>query len=83
MGMLGKLWEEEAISLEIKRKCCMREVLLPVLCGSKTGALSVQERRKREEFEIYNIRRGDRVRSTLIRKRCGWEFSILERVELK
>ena len=30
---------------------------------------------------ICDIRRLDRVRNSLIRERCGWELSVLERME--
>ena len=46
-------------------------------------SLNAQERRKIEvsEMKCLRIRRVDRVRNAIIRKRCGCELSVLERIE--
>ena len=53
-----------------------------VVYGSESWSLSAKERRKIEVFEmmclrnVCGIRRVDRVK-----ERCGWELSVLERIE--
>ena len=62
-------------------------VIPTVAYSSETWSINAQERRKTEVFEMMclrkmcDIRRMDRVRNSLIRKRCGCELSVLERVK--
>ena len=83
-GTMAKVWKESMIPREIKRELYERVVIPTVVYGSKTWALSAQERRKIEVFEmmclrnICGIRGVDRVRN---RERCGCELRLLERIE--
>ena len=75
------------VSREVKRELCERVVIPTVVYGSEKWTLSAQERRKIKVFEVMRlrnicgIRRRDRVRNSLIRKRSGYELSLLRRVE--
>ena len=75
------------IAREVKWELCEKVVIPTVVYGSETWSLSAQERRKIEVFEmmclrnICSISAEDRVRNTIIRERCGCEFSVLERIE--
>ena len=62
-----------------------KEVVPIVVYNSQTWYLSVQERKTLEvstEY-IFIIRRSDRVRSSLIRGRCGCELRIVKRKSTK
>ena len=86
-GMMTKLWKENVISREVKWELYERVVILTVVYGSETLSLSAQDWRKIEVFEmmclrnICGVRRVDRVRNAIIRKRCGCELNALERIE--
>ena len=75
------------ISIEVKRELYERVVIPTVVYGWETWALSAQERRKIEVFEMMclrnmcGIRRVDRVRNAIINERCRCEWSLLERIE--
>ena len=72
---MAKLWRENVISREVKRKLYERVVIPTMVYGSKTW-LSAQERRKIQVLEILCLRnicgitRVDRVRNVVIRARC-------------
>ena len=72
---MTKLWEKNMICREIKRELYERVVIPTVVYGSETCSLSAQERIKIEVFEVMclryicSIRRVDRVRNSLVRKR--------------
>ena len=86
-GRMPKLWRENTISREVKRELYERVVVPTMVYGSETWSLSAQEKRKIEAFEmmclrkVCGIRRVDRVRNSLIRERCGFGLSVLERIE--
>ena len=75
------------ISRELKRKLYEKLVIPTVVYGSETWSLNAQERKKIEVFEmmclnnIRAIRRVHRVRNSLLRERCLWEWSVLERIK--
>ena len=74
-GTMANLWKENMISRELKREVYERVVIPTMVYGSETWSLSAQERRKIEVFEmmclrnIYGIRRVDRVRNAIIKRR--------------
>ena len=85
--MMAKLWMENMISREVIRELYERVVIPTMVYGSEMWSLSAGERRKMEVFEmmclrnICGIRRMDRVRNAIMRERCRYELSILERIE--
>ena len=87
MGVDGKVVKETMIPREVKRESYERVAIPTVVVVSETWSLRAQERNKIELFElmclrnICGIRGVDRVRKSLIRERCWYELSVLERIE--
>ena len=81
-GVMVKLWNEN-IPREVKQKLYER-VMIPTV---ETWSLRAQKSRKIKVFvmmclrNICSIMRVDRVRNAIIREKCGYELSALERIE--
>ena len=86
-GALKSIWKGRNVSIEAKVGMFESIVAPTVLYGCETWMLNARERQRVNVMEmkclrsICNVRRIDRVRNEIVRRRCGNKLSLLERAD--